>query len=71
MPVGPAIARPSDFIQSKPSSSPGQPTNVDKFPYNPSTTGNKVSDVSLAIKLSCADGLLQSPLEFPEGLEDV
>lgn len=37
---GAALARPSDFVQSDPSASKGQPTNVDKFPFNPSSSGN-------------------------------
>ena len=40
--VGPAMARPSDFIQSKPGMSSGDATNEDKFPFNPSVSGNKV-----------------------------
>ena len=40
--VGPAMARPSDFIQSKPGMGSGDATNEDKFPFNPSVSGNKV-----------------------------
>lgn len=40
--VGPALARPSDFIQSKPGKDSTEATNEDKFPYNPSVSGNQV-----------------------------
>ena len=42
--TGPALARPTDFLQTPPSANkPGQPATEDKLPSNPSNSGQPVS----------------------------
>ncbi|KAK9861412.1 hypothetical protein WJX84_011711 [Apatococcus fuscideae] len=41
--AGPAMARPTDFLQTPPSANkPGEPATEDKLPTNPSNTGQPV-----------------------------